>query len=324
MRITRFTPILLSLLALGPAIGCAGGDAGDADGSDAASTGGAAAPAGAPSDAASGDVVEVTAHDFAFQAPDTIAPGWTTFRFHNEGAQTHFFVLDHLPDGRKLADFGAAVAAPFDRAWSGLQAGTLKKSEVPALLGSMLPPWFGGVEQTGGVGLVAPGGTGQATVRLEPGTYVIECYVKTPDGQFHTSLGMARQLDVAGEPAMAAAPSADAEITFANGAMQAPAELSAGRHTVAVHYQDKAAGILANDVHVARLNEGQNARDLAPWMDWMNVQGLRAPAPATFLGGVQEVPTGGTAYFTVDLEAGRYTWISENAEQGMVQAFTVR
>ena len=56
----------------------------------------------------------------------------------------------------------------------------------------------------------------------------------------------------------------------------------------------------------------------------MNGDGLRAPAPATFVGGVQEMPEGRTAYFTIDLEAGRYAWISENAGRGMVREFTVR
>lgn len=29
------------------------------------------------------NVVALTATDYAFRAPDTIAGGWTTFRFHN-------------------------------------------------------------------------------------------------------------------------------------------------------------------------------------------------------------------------------------------------
>ena len=284
----------------------------------AGDTGSASAPISAP------PTVEVVAHDFAFEAPDTIRAGWTRFHFRNDGAQTHFFVLDHLPEGRGLEDFAAAAAAPFDSAMRGLEAGTLDKAQAAALLGRMLPAWFGGVEQTGGVGLLAPGWEADAVVRLDPGTYVIECYVKTPDGVFHTSLGMARQLTVSGPATEAVAPDADLAIAFVEGSMDAPAEVSAGAHTVAVRYRSQPEAGLANDVSVVRLEDGQTPADVVPWMDWMNPEGLRAPAPATFVGGVQEVPEGGTAYFTVDLEPGRYAWISENAGRGMVEEFTVR
>ncbi|MGB5304203.1 MAG: hypothetical protein WBP17_13740, partial [Gemmatimonadota bacterium] len=81
---------------------------------------------------------------------------------------------------------------------------------------------------------------------------------------------------------------------------------------------------LGNDVHVVRLDEGTDLDEVIAWMDWMNVDGLRAPSPATFLGGVHEMPAGYTAFFTVDLEPGRYAWIAESgAARGMVEEFTV-
>ena len=41
--------------------------------------------------------------------------------------------------------------------------------------------------------------------------------------------------------------------------------------------------------------------------------------------GTQEMPVGHTAYFTVELESGRYAWISEStAALGMVKEFTVK
>jgi len=311
------TPLSLPLTLISLLSACGG-----ADTAKEAPSSSAAAPAAIDATSAG---VQVTAHDFSFDAPDSIASGWTRFRFENQGSQTHFFVLDHLPDGRTLDDFIAAAALPFDSAWHGLESGALDKAQAGALLGKLLPPWFAGVEQTGGAGLLAPGGSVIATVHLDPGTYVMECYVKAPDGTFHTSFGMARQLDVAAVERKAPEPTEDLAITFNADGMKAPAQVVAGDHTVAVHYEvQPPAGTLANDVHVARLSDGMDPEDLVPWMDWMNVDGLRAPAPATFLGGVQEVPQGGTAYFTLALTPGRYAWISENAERGMVQGFTVR
>lgn len=54
--------------------------------------------------------------------------------------------------------------------------------------------------------------------------------------------------------------------------------------------------------------------------------GLEVPAPATFLGGVNEMPVGSTGYLTVDLEPGQYAWIAEvpkPMEKGMLKSFTV-
>ncbi|NIT89785.1 MAG: hypothetical protein GWN82_04270, partial [Gemmatimonadetes bacterium] len=64
-----------------------------------------------------------------------------------------------------------------------------------------------------------------------------------------------------------------------------------------------------NDVHLVRLEEDMAGEDLLPWMDFLNVEGLQNPAPAVFFGGMQERPEGQTAYFTVELESGRYAWI---------------
>jgi hypothetical protein len=49
-------------------------------------------------------------------------------------------------------------------------------------------------------------------------------------------------------------------------------------------------GGLRHDVHLAGLNGEVHA--MVPWMDWMNVQGLRNSATATFLGGSHEMPAG--------------------------------
>jgi hypothetical protein len=61
-------------------------------------------------------------------------------------------------------------------------------------------------------------------------------------------------------------------------------------------------------------------------MDWSAPGGLQTPAPAEFLGGLNEMPAGSTGYFTVDLEPGEYAWISEVPDasaKGMLKEFEV-
>lgn len=285
--------------------------------------------ADAGSDAATGSssdahVVEVIARDYAFDAPDEIPSGWTTFRLKNEGKEHHFLLLDRLPDGKTFDEFVSEVGLPFDSVWHELRMGAIDKAEAGAMLGRLLPAWYASVEQMGGPGLVAAGGVAQTSVRLEPGNYVIECYVKSPDGEFHVALGMARPLTVTGESSGAPEPEAGLRITLSNDGMVVQGDVTAGEQTVAVHFEEHPEFGLGNDVHLVRLDEGTDMAELVSWMDWMNVDGLRAPAPAEFLGGAQEMPVGHVSYFTVDLTPGRYAWISEpTADAGMVKVFTV-
>lgn len=267
--------------------------------------------------------VDVVAVDYSFQAPDSIPPGWTTLRLENRGREPHFVILWKLPEGKTLADYGRDVGPAFDQAYAALQEGQ-GKAEAGALLGGLLPDWYAGVEPRGGVGLLSPGRAARATVELEPGTYVLECYVKTPAGVFHAALGMAHQLVVAGPAADAGPPVAEGEITLANDGITAPDTVPAGERTLAVHFATQPEVGLGNDVHVVRLEAGMDPGAVIPWMDWMNLDGLRSPAPATFVGGAQEMPVGRTEYFTVDLEPGRYAWIGEAPEEApKVRPFVV-
>ncbi len=269
-------------------------------------------------------VVEVIARDYAFQAPAEIPSGWTTFRLKNEGEEHHFLLLHRLPDGKTFEAYLAEVAVPFDTVWHALRSGDVDRAEAGEMLGRLLPDWFASVEQMGGPGLVAPGGIAQATAKLEPGAYVMECYVKTPGGEFHGMLGMARPITVTDESSGASAPAADLDMTLSNYEIAIEGEVTPGEHTVAVHFAEHPEVGLGNDVHLVRLGDATNVNDVVKWMDWMNIDGLRAPSPAEFVGGTQEMPMGYTAYFTVDVEAGRYAWISESsADKGMVKEFTV-
>ena len=282
--------------------------------------GGLTACAGGPS---SNTVVAITARDYALDAPDTIASGWTRFQFTNQGQETHFVVFHHVPDDLTLDDYVSQLMPPFDSTEAALQRG-VPVEEAMQILTAGLPAWFSTVHEMGGAGLVAPGHEEQFTVRLMPGTYVLECYVRNRDGRFHSSLGMLHQLTVTQDSSTVEPPDADLALTVSPDGIAAPGDVRAGTHTVAVHYQNQPEGLVGYDVHLARLAEGQSAEDVIPWMNWIPVTGLEAPAPVEFLGGVQEMPSGYTAYFTVNIPAGRYVWVSElGADQGMVDTFTV-
>lgn len=269
-------------------------------------------------------VVDYVARDYAFVGPAEIPSGWVTIRMANEGLEHHFVFLTLLPEGKTMEDYVSDVGMPFDSVWHQLRSGGVDKAGAGVMLDELLPEWYADAASMGGPGLVAPGGVGQATMRLAPGNYVMECYVKTADGEFHVALGMAMPLTVTAEESGASPPTPDLEITLFNNVIEVEGTPAAGQQTVAVHFDEHPQYGPGNDVHVVRLDEGTDLDEVVQWMDWMNVDGLRAPSPATFVGGIHEMPAGYTAFFTVDLEPGRYAWIAESgAALGMVEEFTV-
>ncbi|MDH3285831.1 MAG: hypothetical protein OEQ13_13950, partial [Acidobacteriota bacterium] len=179
------------------------------------------------------------------------------------------------------------------------------------------------------------GRTAETTVHLEPGVYLLECYVKT-GGVFHSyssspsSYGMVHELVVTDEASTAPEPSATLEITLSGErGIEVEGELVPGAHTVAVRFEDQKVheNFVGHDVHLVRLEEDSDLEELAAWMDWTRPNDLETPAPAEFLGGTHEMPPGGTAYFNVRLEPGRYAWIAEVTsplEKGMLKTFTVQ
>ena len=270
------------------------------------------------------NVVDVTARDYYFVVSDSIPSGWTTFRLKNEGQCDHFMFLTLLPDSIPFERYGKDVGSAFVIAWDSLQSG-MDKAKAGALLGSLLPKWYASAKYMGGTGLIAPGKTAQTTLKLEPGTYVMECYMKTEDGKFHGELGMIRPITVTDNVSEMKEPNdANIELTLTNNNIDSNGELSSGTHRVAVHFKEQPQFGLGNDVHLAKINENTDLDKLTAWMDWMNIDGLRAPAPVEFLGGTQEMPVGYTSYFTIDLKPGKYAWISENAkDKNMVKEFLV-
>lgn len=276
-------------------------------------------------------VVDVTAVGLTFQAPDEIPSGWTTFRFQNASAMTHFAVVERMPDGVGVQEQQEVVAPIFQEGMDLLAAG---EADLATEKFGEIPEWFGEIVFTGGPGLTAPGHTSQATIQLEPGTYLLECYVKT-DGVFHSFnpepgvYGMVHELHVTDAMSQGQEPQASMEITLSTeSGMEVEGTPSVGRQTVAVHFESQTVheNFAGHDVHLARLPADADLEALEAWMDWRQPQGLQTPAPAEFLGGLSEMPAGSTGYFTVDLEPGSYAWISEvpgGREKGLLQTFTV-
>lgn len=276
-------------------------------------------------------LVEVKAVGLTLEAQNEIPSGWTTFRFINDTEMIHLAFLYRLPEGKGIEDHKelAAIFQNFMDEYNGIP-----HSEPEA--GMEIPEWFGRVVATGGPGLVSPYKTAETTVYVETGIYLIECYVKT-DGIFHsynsspTQYGMVHEFTVTAEDngVQAPIPTINIDVSAESG-MKVTGDLTGGSHVVEVNFPDQKPheNFLGHDVHLVRLIEGSNLEEIIQWIDWRQPTGLQTPAPtAEFLGGTNELPAGGIAYFNIDLTPGSsYAWISEvpNAlEKGLLVEFEV-
>lgn len=311
----RTLTLLLALVL--PLAGCQPAD-------EVASSAGADSPS---TDLATVDrqVVEITVNEYAFEAPAEFPSGWTTLRMTNKGEQPHFLLLWRLPADHDFEDYSEEIATPFNEMYALYHAGSLGQEQFLNQLGETLPEWFGSMQRMGGVGYLTPGRSVETTVQLEPGNYVMECYVKTPEPEvkFHNAVGMLRPLIVTEEATDAAPPEADAEITLSNYEIGLDGTLSAGEQTVEVHVtEEPEGGLVGHNVQLVRLEKDTSLQVVGAWLDW--VDGLEPPAPVEFLGGSGQMRAGATSYVHLDLEPGRYAWISEGyAPKGMVYEFSV-
>jgi hypothetical protein len=288
-------------------------------------------PSAGETSAADPGIVDVVARDLTLDAPDTISPGWTTFRFTNTSPMIHFAAVERMPEGHGLVAQQEEVAPVFQRGFDLLADGQM--DAALAEFGT-LPAWFGEVVFMGGPGLTSPGLTSEATVYLEPGTYLLECYVKT-DGVFHSynpepgAYGMVHEFTVAGAPSGAAEPEPTLRLTISSeGGIEMVGAAVAGDHMVAIDFIDQTVheNFVGHDVHLVRLGEDTDLETLEQWMDWTLPDGLESPAPAVFLGGINEMPAGSTGHFAVSLEPGTHAWIAEvpgASDKGMLVPFTV-
>lgn len=270
----------------------------------------------------SDNIINVQAIDFTFIVKDTIPSGWSTFKMENTGMMDHFFLLTKMPDSIILDDYINGVGGAFGIAWEALKEGK-PKSEAFGLLGANLPAWYANAKAMGGTGIISPGQTAFNTFKLESGYYVMECYIKTENGQFHTELGMIRPLIVSDEISSTTLPISTVEINLSNETIEIIGEIKNGENIFSVNYKDHPEYGLGNDIHIIKTDENTDIENTIEWMDWSNIKGLVSPAPAIFIGGTQEMPVGYTSYFKCNLEPGEYAFIAETPV-GRIQKFTVK
>lgn len=301
---SRFRAVAVAALVAGAAVG-------------AAARTGAAHPAPPARAVPPARVVTVTARDYSFELPDTIAAGRTELRLVNRGPELHHVALIRLAAGHTPAQLFATMKA-------------LKPGAAP-------PAW---ARQVGGPNAPAPGATSSAVLDLAPGTHVLLCFIPSPDGTPHMMKGMTRVVTVVPAPAartvvpVGRAPGAvearsaigapDVTMTLTDYGFNLSAPLIRGPHVVRV----RNAAAQTHEVFVVRLAPGKTARDAAAW-----VERMQGPPPMQPLGGVTGMDTGESNDMALDLTPGDYALLCfipdvhdgrPHVAHGMIRQITVR
>lgn len=273
-----------------------------------------------------------------------VASGWTTFGFDNRTDHTHFAYLPRLPqqalsdaeeEGMDPLEFYVETATrPFQFFWD---------SEVPGkepdpdddtdVYDSLFPPWFEDVVFYGGPGLTSGHGKSTTTVDLDPGEYIVECYVKDDTNDFHSYLGMIDLVSVTDEESDAPEPESTLDLSLSTDGIDAPAEVRPGRYDVGVEFenQQQYETLVGHDLHLIRLEDGTDVDEVNGWMNWAGPDQFVSDGdePATFLGGVSDIRTADlprTGYLHVVLNPGDYAWVAEvpdPASKGLLAEFSV-
>lgn len=259
------------------------------------------------------EFIEIITNSMEFIMPDTISSGWHRFEYNNNSNETHFILVDKYPVGKSIENTEKEIGPVFQMGMNLIMEGKIDEGFEAF---NKLPEWFFKVVFVGGTGLVSPKTKAVTTFRLDPGYYVIECYVKMPDGNFHSNMGMAKALIVTDQVSKTSPPQATNEISISSvGGIKIKDSILAGKQVFSVYFKDQIVheNFVGHDINLVKIHNNSDLSVLESWVNWADPKGLISPAPQgfTFLGGVNDMPAGSSAYFEVDLTPGTYALISE-------------
>jgi uncharacterized cupredoxin-like copper-binding protein len=272
---------LLSLAAVTLVAACTAKEAPST--TDSASTAATTAATAAPA-----NVVEITASEYKFDAPDQIPAGLTTFKLNDSGKELHHATLIRLDSGKTFNDLMEGI-----------------KNMKP---GTPPPGW---VIPAGGPNAAAPGSSSALTTVLQPGNYAIVCFIPDAKGVPHVAHGMAKGITVTPNAnANITEPTADVTVTLEDYQFNFSQPLTAGKHTI----KFVTAPGQPHEFTFFQLQPGKKAEDIPKYVEG----GMKGPPPGLPLGGVAAMAPGQPSYYEVDLKPGDYAIVCflEDAKDG--------
>lgn len=263
------------------------------------------------------NVVSLTAVEYAFSAPDSISPGWTTFKLSNRGQEIHYGHIVRLDSGKTVQQLVDAYAAAI-------------RTSGPR------PTW---VARFGGPGGATPGDSSSVTQYIEPGSYVWICPIEDSTGAPHFAKGEFKQFVVHSAGTVATdrppPPEAGMVVRLMDYSFAVDSVLRAGQYTVRVEN----AGVQPHDLVVMKLAPGKTLEDVRTAM---NPERARRPdqkdepppsieSLGTLIGGIAVIGPKLESFFEANLTSGDYALLCmttapdgrSHLEHGMIRQIRV-
>ena len=262
------------------------------------------------------NVLSIGIDGWSFVGPSEVPSGWTTVRINNDSGMIHHALVYRLPEGVTDVMMADLVIEPVQKSLTARLEGDVEKANQ--LLGS-IPEWFADIVYVGGPGMMSDGIVGEATMYLEPGDYIVECYVKTngmqhnynPEPGMH---GMVLPVEVTSDDGGMAEPNANVTLAISTDGFEiVDGAFKAGTNSVRVNFVEQQLynGLVGLDAHVFRVDPDTNVADAVRWVNPFSNTGQETPGPAHYVGGIHDMPQGANGYFKVDLEEGDYGIVAE-------------
>jgi plastocyanin len=248
--------------------------------------------------------VTIETSDFSFTAPATIPAGYVDVTMKNVGQEGHQVQFVKL-NGVSEADFTTAAS----------------NTDIGALADAVF---------VGGPNGADPGGSATATVKLDPGSYEIVCFIPGSDGKAHAAHGMIGKVEVKKTAAsVETAPESDGTIVLSDFVFEPPTDFT-GKGTFTVENK----GSEVHELGLFKIADGKTIDDVKGYL--LTPPGTPPPAgppPFTSAGGTVGLSTNGKAWLTLDLTPGKYAMVCffpdpkkddiPHALEGMIKEITV-
>jgi hypothetical protein len=252
----------------------------------------------------------VMAMDYNFKIPATVNAGLMVVNFMNDGKEPHELSFVRLNDGVTVQQFKTA----------------LEKDPASSFA---LTRWHGGIAT------IMPGQSQRAVINLDPGQYVLSCFVESPNGLPHFMEGMFAPFKVVANASanQTIEPTADGEVIIKNFSFTLP-DLYPGTMILKVTNQDP----MAHEMNLLKLADGKTMQDVMTFLRKKKGppplnEASYGPAPYTYAGSLQPIENGMSNWVEVHLTPGNYVAMCfipdphthlSHVEEGMIKQFTVQ
>ncbi len=243
------------------------------------------------------NALRIVASDFSFMSPDTVAAGLTNIVMVNQGKEPHQAAIFRMDSVKTQSE---------------IQAG---------LHSNIIPSW---VIVTGGPNGANPGDSSNVAAVLQPGNYMMVCFMSGADGKMHLDKGMSKAFVVKPAWAAMALPNADITVTTKDYSFEVSPAITAGTHTIRLVNT----GPQLHEITLVKMAPGKTMKDAQAWM----AAGMKGMPPFMSFGGIAGLAVGQAANFTATFTPGDYVmlcFVPDNKDgkphlaHGMVMPFKV-